>query len=124
MSTNAQNPLQPSDKDFLASLPYEATPANLPGIYSNPELPSTSDFYAATQHDLARHGLMFREPTSGTAHEVFTKLLPEKYRAVVPISVPYVGVIHNYKGKARATQTTNTTNWLGAVWAGAGQNTQ
>lgn len=124
MSTNSQSPLQLSHEEFLASLPYEATTTNLQGVYSNPELPSNFDSHAATQHDLTHHGLMFRKPTTDQPHKLFTKLLSEKYRAVVPVSVPHLGVTHNYKGKARATKTANTTNWLGHVWAGAGQNTQ
>jgi hypothetical protein len=56
---------------------------------------------------------MFRKPTSGTSHELFAKLLSEKYRAVVPISVPHVGVIHNYKGKPeRPKQPTPPTGWV------------
>src|ERR1700723_1859972 len=128
MSSNDQKPILSDEQQFLAKLPYKVTPTNLSGVYSNPTLPDDFDPEGATQHDFTHHGLMFRKPDAEhtpKTHEMyqrfFSKQWLEKDR-VIPESVPHIGVTHNFRGQL--PMKTSNTNWLGNIWAGAGQNTK
>lgn len=128
MGSEDQKLVHSEEQQFLAKLPYSIPPTNLPGIYSNPSLPDGFDHSKATQNDFTHLGLMFQKPNAEQtpeAHAIYQRFFSKKWLKkyhIIPESVPNVGVTHNFKGEL-PTKTTNT-NWLGTVWAGAGQNTK
>jgi hypothetical protein len=127
MYSNKQDPLGSSERAFLDKLPYQVTPTNIPGVYSNPAIPDDFDHRTATQDDFTKLGLMFPKPDkerSPIRHSIYENLFSRRWLAkdrIIPECHPRIGKVHILRGKpTRVSDTSFNTN----NWAGAGQNSQ
>ncbi|ADW69864.1 G1 family glutamic endopeptidase [Granulicella tundricola] len=111
---------------FLQKLPFQAHPTPLPGVFTVPAPPSTLILATASQSDLIKAGIMFRQPTAQdppgvqAAWKAFTSQHFDPAKRIIPEMAPQVGVTHNLK--TPPTQVSNTS-YNGTVWSGAGTKT-
>jgi hypothetical protein len=111
---------------FIQKVPYTLKPTTLAGVYSVPAPAATLNLATASQSDLTRAGILFRQPAAGDPPEVaaaWKSFLAHKWdpaNRIVPIMVPQKGVTHNLRTPPKKV---TDTNYTGTQWAGAGTKT-